>query len=87
MRENAELERALDTFELMRRQNITPGLLTYLSVIDMAINLHQPDIASQLLEQAEQLPTFREKDQFLYMHILRSASFHGYVSCITFAFF
>ncbi|GAA5794788.1 hypothetical protein HPULCUR_000135 [Helicostylum pulchrum] len=78
MRENAELERALDTFELMRRQNITPGLLTYLSVIDMAVNLHQPDIASQLLEQAEQLPTFREKDQIFYMHILRSASFHGF---------
>lgn len=80
MRENLELERALDIFDLMTKQKIVPGLLTYLSIIDLAVNLRQPDIASDLLEQAEKLPTFRAKDQFLYMHVLRSASFEGQVS-------
>ncbi|KAI9341836.1 hypothetical protein BD770DRAFT_351853 [Pilaira anomala] len=78
MRENTELERALDTFELMKKQNIVPGLLTYLDIIDLAVNLHQPDVASELLEEAEKLPTFRIKDKFLYMHVLRSASSNGY---------
>lgn len=86
MRENIELERALDTFELMKRQNIVPGLLTYLDIIDMAVSLHQPDIASELLEQAEKLPTFRIKDRILYMHVLRCASLNGYVSILIFDF-
>lgn len=80
MRENLELERALDTFDLMKKQKIVPGLLTYLSIIDLAVNLRQPAIASELLQQAELLPTFRVKDQFLYMHVLRSASYEGQVS-------
>lgn len=80
MRENSELERALDTFELMKRQNITPGLLSYLCIIDLAVNLQQPDIASELLAEAEKLPTFREKDHHLYMHVLRCASVNGFVS-------
>lgn len=77
MRENSELERALDTFELMKKQNITPGLLSYLCIIDLAVNLQQPDIASDLLAEAEKLPTFREKDHNLYMRVLRCASVNG----------
>lgn len=80
MRENFELERALDTFELMKKQNITPGLLSYLCIIDLAVNLQQADIASELLAEAEKLPTFREKDHYLYMHVLRCASMNGLVS-------
>jgi pentatricopeptide repeat protein len=83
MRENMELERALDTFDLMKKKNIEPGLLSYLSIIDLAVTLQQPGIASYLLEQAEKLSTFRQKDQFLYMHVLRSAALNGLVSaCI-----
>jgi pentatricopeptide repeat protein len=83
MRENLELERALDMFDLMKRQKIQPGLLSYLCIIDLAVNLQQPDIASELLAEAEKLPTFRLKDQFLYMHVLRCASFNGLVKCFT----
>lgn len=82
MRENGELERALDTFDLMKRQKITPGLLSYLCIIDLAVILQQPDIASELLAEAEKLPTFRIKDQFLYMHVLRCASYNGFVKYI-----
>ncbi|KAI7894024.1 uncharacterized protein EV154DRAFT_415801 [Mucor mucedo] len=77
MRESLELERALDTFDLMKTQKIVPGLLTYLSIIDMAVQLRQPEIASDLLQEAEKLSTFRVKDNFLYMHVLRSASYEG----------
>lgn len=83
MRESLELERALDTFDLMKTQNIVPGLLTYLSIIDMAVQLRQPEIASDLLKEAEKLPTFRVKDNFLYMHVLRSASYEGQVSYLS----
>lgn len=81
MRENVELERALDTFDSMKKQNIEPGLLSYLSIIDLAVNMQQPDIASDLLAKAEKLSTFRVKDQFLYMHVLRCAAYNGMVKC------
>lgn len=80
MRQNLELERALDTLDIMENANLTPGLLSYLSVIDMALNLREPTIASDILEKAEKLDTFREKDKVLYMQLLRCAALKGHVS-------
>jgi pentatricopeptide repeat protein len=84
MRENLELERALDTFDLMKKQKIVPGLLSYLTMIDLALNLQQPEMASDLLMEAEKLNTFREKDQSYYMQVLRCAAYNGFVkySCM-----
>lgn len=80
MRQNLELERALDTLDIMENANLTPGLLSYLSVIDMALNLREPTIASDILDKAEKLDTFREKDKVLYMQLLRCAALKGHVS-------
>lgn len=79
MRQNLELERALDTLEEMKKENLVPGLLSYLSVFDMALHLREPAIASRVLEEAEKLETFREKDKLLYMQLLRSAAIQGHV--------
>lgn len=64
----------------MENANLTPGLLSYLSVIDMALNLREPTIASDILDKAEKLDTFREKDKALYMQLLRCAALKGHVS-------
>lgn len=80
MRQSLELERALDTLELMKKENLVPGLLSYLSLIDMALHLRESTVASELLEEAEKLKTFREKDKTLYMQLLRCAAVDGHVS-------
>lgn len=80
MRQNLELERALDTLETMKRANLVPGLLSYLTVIDMALHLREPSIACDILDEAEKLDTFREKDKVLYMQLLRCAAVEGHVS-------
>lgn len=64
----------------MENANLKPGLLSYLSVIDMALNLREPTIASDILDKAEKLDTFREKDKVLYMQLLRCAALKGHVS-------
>lgn len=80
MRQNLELERALDTLEIMKRANLVPGLLSYLAVIDMALHLREPSIACDMLDEAARLDTFREKDKVLYMQLLRCAAVEGHVS-------
>ena len=52
MRQNLELERALDTLEEMKKEKLVPGLLSYLSVFDMALHLREPAIASRVLERS-----------------------------------
>ncbi|KAI8636369.1 hypothetical protein BD408DRAFT_355777 [Parasitella parasitica] len=78
MRQNLELERALETLELMKGRDMVPGLLSYLSMIDIALQLREPTIASDLLEEVEKLETFREKDKMLYMRLLRCAAVEGH---------
>ncbi|CEP15763.1 hypothetical protein [Parasitella parasitica] len=82
MRQNLELERALETLEQMKEKNMVPGLLSYLSVIDMALHLHEPAVASELLEQAEKLDSFREEDKTLYMRLLRCAAVEGHYALV-----
>ncbi|KAL9544690.1 hypothetical protein PS6_008641 [Mucor atramentarius] len=82
MRQNLELERALDTLDIMENANLKPGLLSYLSVIDMALNLREPTIASDILDKAEKLDTFREKDKVLYMQLLRCAALKGHYDIV-----
>jgi hypothetical protein len=73
MQKNMELERALDTLELMKKEKIGIGLLSYLNVIDMAIKLKHPSIAAELIGQVEDLNLLREQDQIIYLHLLRCA--------------
>ncbi|KAL0142846.1 hypothetical protein V8B55DRAFT_1350665 [Mucor lusitanicus] len=82
MRQNLELERALDTLETMKRANLVPGLLSYLTVIDMALHLREPSIACDILDEAEKLDTFREKDKVLYMQLLRCAAVEGHYTTV-----
>lgn len=74
MQRNLELERALDTLKLMKKEKLDIGLLNYLNVTDLAIKLKHPSIAAELLGQAEDLNLLREQDQTIYLHLLRCAA-------------
>ncbi|KAI8393853.1 uncharacterized protein BYT42DRAFT_488631 [Radiomyces spectabilis] len=74
MRNNMELERALDTLDVMEQQKIEPSVTSYLHIIDLAVHSAQSAVAYYLLQKAEHLPEFAAKDKYLYMQVLRCAA-------------
>lgn len=79
MQKNLELERALDTLELMKKENMNIGLLNYINVIDLAIKLQSPSIAAELLKHVQDLNLLREQDKTIYLHLLRCAVMNSHV--------
>ncbi|KAG0736965.1 hypothetical protein G6F57_012540 [Rhizopus arrhizus] len=77
MRENMELERALDTIEHMKKQEIEPSTLSYIGIIHLAVLLQQPRTAYELLCSAKQLSDFPWHDEFLFLQVLRSSAYHN----------
>lgn len=80
MRENMELERALDTIEHMKKQEIEPSTLSYIGIIHLAVLLQQPRTAYELLCSAKQLSDFPWHDEFLFLQVLRSSAYHNEVT-------
>lgn len=81
MRENLELERALDTLDVMKKQSMQPSLLSYLDVLDIAFRLEEPTVAYDLLQEIEKFPEFHSRSNGqIYMNLLRSAAYSDNVS-------
>ncbi|KAI8365593.1 hypothetical protein BD560DRAFT_401995 [Blakeslea trispora] len=75
MRESLELEHALDTIDLMKREKVPISLSIYATLFDMAITLRHPKIAYQILNEAQQLKQFdTQKNEFSYSELLRLAT-------------
>ncbi|KAI7906506.1 uncharacterized protein BX663DRAFT_427445 [Cokeromyces recurvatus] len=77
MRETFELERALDTLDMMKKERIKPILSSYINVVDMAIQVQQSHLAFQLLEDIEHLDLFKDYDRSIYLHALRCAAYNS----------
>lgn len=73
MRNNLELERALDTIEAMEKLQLTPSLNSYLVVIDLCILANEPSLAYNILKKAEETYELTERQNHYYMGILRCA--------------
>ncbi|KAI9496660.1 hypothetical protein BDB00DRAFT_757936 [Zychaea mexicana] len=77
MRNNGEIERALDTVEAMRKENISLTLFICQQLMDMSIELNHPDIAYELLKEGVMLNFFTEHHHHIYMDLLRCAALNG----------
>ncbi|CAO3661355.1 unnamed protein product [Rhizopus stolonifer] len=77
MRENMELERALDTFSELKKLNIRPSALSYLDIIHLAVLVNQPLVAFDLLCSAKHIEDYPGHDEFLYLAVLRSAAYNN----------
>ncbi|CAO3637007.1 unnamed protein product [Cunninghamella echinulata] len=73
MRNNLELERALDTIEAMEKLQLIPSLNSYLVVIDLCILANEPSLAYNMLKKAEETYELTERQNHYYMGILRCA--------------
>ncbi|KAI8080785.1 uncharacterized protein B0P05DRAFT_539621, partial [Gilbertella persicaria] len=82
MRETLELEHALDTIDIMKRDNIKMNLHSYATVIDMAVHLNEVEIAHQLLKEAEKLNEFGQQAGILYTSVLQLAAFNGHYTIV-----
>ncbi|KAI9028992.1 hypothetical protein CLU79DRAFT_696360 [Phycomyces nitens] len=77
MRNNEELEHAMDTFETMKREGINPSLLVYMSMINLSMTCNYPSLAYELLNSASKQIGYEKSHDRLYMDILRAAAFNG----------
>ncbi|ORZ00659.1 hypothetical protein BCR43DRAFT_485595 [Syncephalastrum racemosum] len=80
MRQNGELERALDTLEEMKRKSIAPSVSTLGLVFDIAILYKEPKIAYDLLQQAaasHEHETFHTHAIRMHHELLRCAATNG----------
>lgn len=83
MRQNGELERALDTLEEMQRRSIAPSVATLGLVFDMAVLFKEPKIAYDILQQAaasHEHETFHTHATRMHHELLRCAATTGSVS-------
>ncbi|KAI9257702.1 hypothetical protein BY458DRAFT_441187 [Sporodiniella umbellata] len=82
MRENSELERALDTIQEMKDNNMEPSALSYLEIVQLAVLMRQPLVAFELLCSAKRMDEYPGHSEFLHLSILRSAAYHGEVNTL-----
>ncbi|CAO3641536.1 unnamed protein product [Cunninghamella blakesleeana] len=73
MRNNLELERALDTVEEMEKLKLIPSLNAYLDVAELCVLANESSLAYSILRKAELSYELTEKQNHYYMLSLRCA--------------
>lgn len=79
-RNNGELERMLEIFKEMEKNELKPTLESYDEGIDLALHYHEPEVALEILTKAMTLREFRTRHRSLMLKVLRGAAMESCVS-------
>ncbi|KAI7865786.1 hypothetical protein BDF14DRAFT_1729696 [Spinellus fusiger] len=80
MRVNEEIERAFDTVEEMKKNNINTSVSVYLSLVRSALDLECSYTAYKFMKEARSQSEFNKTHEQICMQILHCAAYTGDVS-------